>query len=69
MADVDLFVVEKHAIDSLDGSVGSLGGLVVDKAIALGAALFVGRDLAGKDIPEGGKSIVESLSRGKWDAY
>ena len=32
VADIDLFVVEQHAVDSLDGSAGGFTGRVVDKA-------------------------------------
>ncbi len=32
MADEDLLVVEKHAVDSLDSGIGSVTGVVVDKA-------------------------------------
>ncbi len=46
VADVDLLVVEQHAVDGLDGTLGSLSSFVVDEAIALGSALIVGCDLA-----------------------
>ena len=38
-----LFAIEQHAVDFLDGIVGSLLSLEVDKAVALGVA--VGRIL------------------------
>lgn len=31
MSDIDLFVVQQHAVDSLDGSGGSFSGRVVDE--------------------------------------
>ena len=61
MADIDLLVVQKHTIDGFDGSLGSLGGLVVDEAVALGAALLVGGDLAREDVTEGSERVVQSL--------
>ena len=47
MTNVNLLVVQEHAVDSLDGALSSLRGLVVDKAVALGATLFIGGNLAG----------------------
>ena len=61
VADVHLLVVQKHAVDGLDGSLGSLSGLVVDESVSLGAAMLVGSNLAGQDITEGGEGIVEGL--------
>ena len=61
MADVDLLVVEQHAVDSLDGSLGGLSGLVVNETVALGTAMLVGGDLAREDVAEGGKRVVQSL--------
>jgi hypothetical protein len=60
-ANVDLFVVEQHTIDSLYGVIGSLRGLIVDEAITLRAALFVCSDLARQDIAKGRKGVMESL--------
>lgn len=62
VADVDLLVVQKHAVDSLDGSFSGLGGLVMDETVALGSTLVIGGDLAGQNVPEGGERIVQSLS-------
>ena len=62
MADVDLLVVQKHAIDGLNSSLCSLGGLVVHKSVAFGTTLIVCGDLAGQDITESSKGIVEGLS-------
>ena len=61
MADVDLLVVQQHAVDSLDSSLRGLGGLVVDEAVALGAAVLIGGDLARQHVAEGGEGVVESL--------
>ena len=61
MADVDLLVVQQHAVDSLDSSLRGLGGLVVDEAVALGAAVLIGGDLARKDSAESGEGVVEGL--------
>lgn len=61
MSDVDLLVVQQHAVDGLDSTVGGLGSLVVDKSIALGATMLVGGDFARKDIAESREGIVKSL--------
>lgn len=60
-ADVDLFVIEQHAVDSLYGVISSFRSLIVDEAISLRAALFVGSDFARQDIAKGRKGIMESL--------
>jgi hypothetical protein len=60
-ADVDLFIVKQHAVDSLYGVIGSLRSLVVDEAVSLRTALFVCSDLARQDIAKGRKSVMESL--------
>ena len=62
MADINLLVVEQHAIDSLDGSLGSLSGLVVDETVTLRTAMFIGGDLAGEDVAESRERVVQSLS-------
>ena len=61
VADVHLLVVQKHTVDGLDGGLGSLGGLVVNKAVALEPALLIGGDLAGQNVAEGGERIVQGL--------
>ena len=61
MADVDLLVIQQHAVDGLDGSLSSLSSLVMDETVALGAAMLVGGDLAGENVAEGGERIVQSL--------
>ena len=33
--DIHLFVIEQHAIDGLDSTVGSVCGLVMDEAVSL----------------------------------
>jgi hypothetical protein len=58
---VDLLVIKEHAVDSLDGAFGSLGSLIVDETVAFGTAMLVGGNLAGEDVAERGKSIVERL--------
>jgi hypothetical protein len=44
--DVDLFVIKKHAIHSLDSSIGGLGCLIMNETVSFGAPDFVGGDLA-----------------------
>ena len=61
VADEDLLLVQKHAVDALDSSVGGLGSLVVDETVTLGVAVLILSDLAGKDVAKGGESVVESL--------
>jgi len=61
-ADVDLFVIKQHTVDSLYGVVSSLRSLVMDEAISLRASMFVCSDLARQDIAKGRKCIMESLS-------
>jgi len=46
MPNVDLLIIEKHSINSLDGGLGGLSSLIMNIAIATGAALFIGSDLA-----------------------
>ncbi len=58
---VDLFVVEQHAVDSLDGVVGGLASLVVHEAVALGATVLISSNLAGQNVAEGSERVVESL--------
>jgi hypothetical protein len=61
VADVHLLVVQQHAVDSLNGSLGGLAGLIVHEAVTTRAALLVGGDLAREHIAEGDKGVVESL--------
>lgn len=61
MPDVDLLVVQQHAIHCLDSSVGSLGRLVVDETIALRAAELIGGDLAREYVTESRERIMQSL--------
>jgi hypothetical protein len=61
VSDIDLSVVQQHAIDGLDGTVSSLGSVVMDKAVAFGTSAVVRGDFAGKNIPERRKGVMESL--------
>ncbi|KAF5134446.1 hypothetical protein E5D57_005080 [Metarhizium anisopliae] len=61
VTDVDLLLVEKHAINVLDGLVSSLVRLVMDKTIALGVAVLVLGNLAAQNVAKGSKGIMESL--------
>jgi hypothetical protein len=65
MSDVNLLVVQEHAIDGLDGGIGSLGGLVVDETVPSGTTVLVGSDLAGEDVSERGKGIMKGLYVGE----
>ena len=66
MADVDLLVVEQHAVDGLDGSLSSLGSLVVNIAETTLATVLIGGNFAGQDIAEGSESVVEGLQGGHY---
>ena len=61
VTDKDLLLVQKHAVDHLDGLVGGLGSLVVDETVALGVGVLVLGDLAAENVAEGGKGVVKSL--------
>lgn len=61
VTDIDLLVVQKHAVDSLDGSLSSLCGLVVNETVALGAALLVSGNLARQNVTESGERVVKGL--------
>jgi hypothetical protein len=61
MSDIDLLVVEQHAVDSLDGGNSSLASRIVDKGETSRLASLVETDLARKNVTKGGKGVVESL--------
>jgi hypothetical protein len=61
MSDINLLIIEEHAVHCLDGTVSSLSGLVMNEAIALGAPMFVRSNFARQHIAKGSESIVESL--------
>lgn len=61
VADVDLLVVQQHSVDGLDSIIRSLGGLVVNEAVALGAALLIGCDFAREDVAESGEGVMKGL--------
>ncbi len=61
VSNVDLLLVQKHAVNALDGIVGSLCSLVVDKAVAFGVSVLVLSDLTAEDIPKGSEGVVESF--------
>lgn len=52
VSDVNLLVIQKHAIDSFNGAISSLRGFIVNKSITLGTAVFVGGNLARENISE-----------------
>jgi hypothetical protein len=61
VSDIDLFVIEQHAVDSLDGGSGSFASGVVDKGESSGFASLVETDFTREDFTECGKGVVESL--------
>ncbi len=60
-ANKHFLVIEQHAVDCFDSSIGRLGSFVVHKSIALGVASLIGGDFAGKDVSEGNKGIMKGL--------
>lgn len=61
MTDIHFLIIEEHAIDGFDGTLSGLSSFIMDEAISLGAALFVGDNFAGQDVAKGDKRIMESL--------
>lgn len=61
VADVDLLLVEQHAVDMLDGLSSSLIGLVVNETVSLGVSVLILGDLAAENVAKGSKGVVESL--------
>lgn len=61
MANINLLVVEQHAIDRLDGVIGGFSSFIMDETITLGAAMFIGGDLAGQNITKSRKRVVKCL--------
>ena len=61
MTDIYLFVVQKHTVDSGDGSIGSFAGRVVDKGKAARLAILISANFAREDITKSGKGVVKSL--------
>lgn len=59
--DVNLLIVEKHAIDSLDSRLGGLSSLIVDISVTARATLLIGGDFARQNVAESGEGVVESL--------
>lgn len=63
VSNVYFFIVKKHTVHSLDRSFCSLGSLVVDKSVTLGAALLIAGHLARKHITKGRECVMKSLSK------
>jgi hypothetical protein len=55
------FIVEKHAIDSFDGGICRLCGIVVNESVTTRVACLIGGNLARQDGAKSSESIVESL--------
>lgn len=62
VTDVHLLVVQKHAVDSLNGGLGGLSSLVVNETVSLRATVLIGSDLARQNGTERSESIVEGLA-------
>lgn len=63
VTDVHLLVVEKHAVDSLNGGLGSLSSLVVHETVSLRATMLIGSDLARQNGTKRSEGVVEGLAR------
>jgi len=61
MPDVDLLVVEKHAIHGLDGGIGSFPCLIMNETVSFRPTDFISGDLAGQDVAKSRKCIMKSL--------
>lgn len=61
VSDIDLFVIEQHAVDSLDGGSGGFASGVVNKGETSRFASLVETDFTREDFTECGKGVVESL--------
>ena len=61
VSNVDFLVVQQHTVDGLNSRLGCLSGLIVYKSVAFGATMLVRGDLAGQNVTECGKRIVQSL--------
>ena len=60
-AHTDLHIVDQGSVELLDGILSSLGSLEVHVAVALGVAVLVSSDLAGKDVAEHGEGVGKTL--------
>jgi hypothetical protein len=69
MSDINFLIVEKHAVDSLDGTISSLSGLIMNEAIALGASMFVSSDLARQHVAKSGKSVIDQHNESPGDVH
>lgn len=61
VADKNFLIVQKHTVNSLNGSIGSLRGFIVNEPITLRATVLIGGDFARQNITESSKGIMESL--------
>jgi hypothetical protein len=61
IANVDLLIVKKHSIDSFNSCLCGFSCLIMNIAIATGAALLVGSDLARQNVTKRSESVMESL--------
>ena len=61
VSDIDLFVIEQHAVDSLDGGSSGFASGVVDKGESSRFGSLIETDFTREDFTKGGKGVVESL--------
>ena len=61
VTDVNLLVVEQHAVDSLDSRIGGLRSIVVNETVATRKSILIGGDFAGQDVSESGEGVVKGL--------
>jgi hypothetical protein len=61
MTNINLLIVQEHAVDGLNSAVGSFRCLVVNKAVSLRATLLISGDFARQNISKRGKGIMKGL--------
>jgi hypothetical protein len=61
VTDVNLFIVEQHAVHGLDGILSRFGCFVVNKTVPPGTAMFVSCHFARQYVSGGSEGIVKGL--------
>lgn len=58
---INLFAIEQHSVDLVDGLVGGFLGLEVDESVALGGSGLVLGNLTAENVTEGREGVVHGL--------
>jgi hypothetical protein len=61
VTNVNLFIVEQHAVYELEGILGRFGSFVVNETVSPGLAMFVSCNFARQYVSESGEGIVKGL--------